>query len=123
MTGNISYLLDENLDVVYHTALLRREPTRVVWRVGTFGAPPKGTSDSDILIWCERNRFILVTNNRRTMPVHLGEHLEQGRHVPGIFVLNPDMSIGETIQELLIIWGASDEKEYHDNIWYLSVSS
>jgi hypothetical protein len=57
------------------------------------------------------------------MPVHLGEHLEQGRHVPGIFVLNPDMSIGETIQELLIIWGASDEKEYHDSIWYLSVSS
>ena len=37
-------------------------------------------------------------------------------------MINADLSIGETIQELLIIWGASDENEYHDNIWYLPVS-
>lgn len=122
MIGDIRYLLDENLDVVYHTELLRHEPTLVVWRIGTFGAPPKGTTDADLLMWCERNHFILVTNNRRSMPVHLREHLEQGRHTPGILVLNADMSIGETIQELLTIWGASEEREYHDNIWYLPVS-
>lgn len=122
MTGDIRYLLDENLDVVYHTELLRHEPTPVVWQVGTFGAPPKGTTDAGILVWCERNGFIWVTNNRRSMPVHLREHLEQGRHAPGILVLNAGMSIGETIEELLIIWGASEEQEYHDNIWYLPVS-
>lgn len=34
----IRYLLDENVDVLYHAQLLRREPTMVVWRVGTPGA-------------------------------------------------------------------------------------
>jgi hypothetical protein len=123
MTGTIRFLLDENLDVVYHTELMRREPDLVVWRIGSFGAPPKGTGDSDILSWCERNGFVLVTNNRRSMPVHLQRHLEQGSHEPGILILNADMSIGDTIQELITIWGASEEEEYRDNIWYLPVSS
>jgi len=119
----IRYLLDENVDVLYHAHLLRREPTLVVWRVGVPGAPPKGTPDPDILLWCEQNAFILVTNNRHSMPAHLREHLAQGCHAPGIFVLGANMSIGETIEELLLIWGASAEPEYHDRISFLPVSS
>ncbi|MBC8446558.1 MAG: DUF5615 family PIN-like protein [Chloroflexi bacterium] len=119
----IRYLLDENVDVLYHAQLLRREPMMVVWRVGTPGAPPRGALDPDILLWCEQNSFILVTNNRHSMPAHLREHLAQGRHAPGIFVLGANMSIGETIEELLLIWGASEEEEYHDRISFLPVSS
>lgn len=118
----IRYLLDENVDVLFHTQLLRREPAMVVWRVGTPGAPPTGTSDPDLLAWCEHNSFILVTNNRRSMPAHLREHLNQGRHIPGIFVLSARMSIGETVEELLLIWAASEEEEYHDRIFFLPVS-
>ncbi len=33
--SDIRFLLDENVDVLYHTQLLKREPTMVVWRVGT----------------------------------------------------------------------------------------
>ncbi|MDM8525395.1 hypothetical protein QUF80_18670, partial [Desulfococcaceae bacterium HSG8] len=29
----------------------------------------------DILLWCETDNFSLVTNNRKTMPGHLKEHL------------------------------------------------
>jgi hypothetical protein len=121
--SDIRFLLDENMDVLYHTQLLKREPTIVVWRVGTPGAPPKGTPDAGILLWCEENSFILVTNNRRSMPVHLRDHLAQGLHVPGVLVMNAGMSIGETIDELLLIWGASQEKEYRDRIWYMPLSS
>ncbi|MCG3139479.1 MAG: hypothetical protein HDKAJFGB_00354 [Anaerolineae bacterium] len=117
------FLLDENVDVLYHTQLLEREPTIVAWMVGTPGAPSKGTLDPTILVWCERNSFILVTNNRHSMPAHLQDHLAQGQHIPGIFILNAKMSVGETIEELLLIWGASHEQEYRDNIWFLPVSS
>lgn len=117
------FLLDENVDVLYHTQLLEREPTIVAWMVGTPGAPPKGTLDPTILVWCERNSFILVTNNRHSMPAHLQDHLAQGQHIPGIFILNAKMSVGETIEELPLIWGASHEQEYRDNIWFLPVSS
>jgi hypothetical protein len=116
-------LLDENVDPLYRQELLRREPSLVVWRVGDISAPPDSTLDPDILTWCEQHAFILVTNNRKSMPSHLQNHLAQGRHVPGILVLNSKMSVGETIEELVLIWGASDEKEYHDRISFLPVSS
>ena len=119
----VRYLLDENVNELYHDQLLERELGLVTWMIGTPGAPPKGTVDPAILLWCEQNSFILVTNNRKSMPPHLRNHLAQGHHVPGIFVINADMSIGETIEELLLIWGASDETEYRYRISFLPVSS
>ena len=118
----IRYLLDENVDPLYRSELLKREPTLVVWRVGSPGAPYHETLDPEILCWCEDNGFILVTNNRKTMPVHLREHLAQGRHIPGILQLNPSMGIGETIDELLLVWAASDENEYVDKMFFLLIS-
>jgi hypothetical protein len=58
-----------------------------------------GTLDPEILIWCEKYDCVLVTDNRSTMPVHLAEHVNDGHHVPGIFLLNPNMSIGDTIEQ------------------------
>ncbi len=115
----IRYLMDENVDPVYQTQLLRLEPDLVVWAVGDEGAPLKGTLDPEILIWCEEHGFILVTNNRTSMPPHLAEHLAQCRHVPGIFILNPSMSVGETIEELILIAQASRDDEYQDYITHL----
>lgn len=117
--NEIRYLLDENVDTIYRTELLKREPKMSIWKIGDPGTPPRKATDPDILCWCEENSFILVTNNRKSMPRHLTDHLAKDRHVPGIFELNPDMGIGETIDELLLIWGASDVGEYRDLIVYL----
>jgi hypothetical protein len=120
--NHIRYLLDENVAPLFRTELLRREPELVVWRVDDPTAPPSGTLDPAILIWCEEKTFILVTNNRQSMPQHLSVHLAQGGHVPGILELNSDMSIGETIEELLLIWGASEANEYQDQLVYLPLT-
>jgi hypothetical protein len=53
------------------------------------------------------------------MPVHLADHLAQNRHVPGIFILNPNLSIGENLEELMLAALASEEDEYQDRIVYL----
>lgn len=120
--SEIRYLLDENVDLVFRIALLQQEPSMIVWKIGDPGVPPKGTKDPKILDWCEENTFILVTNNRKSMPDHLTEHIAQGRHVPGILELNANMSIGETIEELVLVWGASELSEYQDLIIYLPIS-
>ena len=120
--SEIQYLLDENVVPAFRTALLQQAPTMVVWKVGEPGVPPKGTKDPEILDWCEENQFMLVTNNRKSMPDHLTDHLEKGRHIPGILELNPNMGIGETVDELMLIWGASEPLEYQDLILYLPVS-
>ena len=118
----IRYLLDENVDPMYRAQLLRRQPDLVVWAVGDPGAPPVGSPDADILSWCEDHGFILITSNRKSMPGHLADHLTSGRHVPGIFTLNPDMSVGQTIDELLLIAAISDDFEYQDYIVYLPMT-
>lgn len=45
--------------------------------------------------------------------------LPLGRHIPGIFILNPNLSIGENIKELILVALASEEDEYQDRIIYL----
>ena len=120
--SNICYLLDEHVDPLFRSELLKHEPALVVWRIGDPGAPIRGTLDPEILRWCETHNFILVTNNRRSMPGHLHDHMAAGGHIPGIFELNSNMSIGETIEELLLIWSASHEDEYRDRIAFLPIS-
>ena len=115
----VNYLLDENVDPLYQVQLRQQEPSLVVWKIGDPGTPPRQTPDPDILYWCEERSFILLTNNRKSMPVHLADHLAEGRHVPGIFILNDNLSIGETIEELIIIALASEANEYSDQISYL----
>lgn len=116
---DIRYLLDENVDPDLRAGLLRREPEVVAWKVGDPGTPPRAVSDPEILNWCEGNAFILVTNNRRSMPRHLKEHLAKGRHVPGIFQLNPHMTMGDTIEELIVIWEIASTHDYRDTMVYL----
>ena len=115
----IQYLLDEHVPLSYRTQLLRRNPSLVVWIIGDPYAPPRGTPDPVILCWCEDNGFILVTNNRKTMPGHLTDHLAIGRHIPGILILNEYIGIGQILEELLLIAEASFEDEYQDRIVHL----
>jgi len=58
----------------------------MVWRIHDPGAPAVGTLDPDLLRWCEVYGVALVTSNRRSMPVHLANHLASGGHMPGVFV-------------------------------------
>jgi hypothetical protein len=53
------------------------------------------------------------------MPGHLTDHLAQGHHIPGIFQINPSLSVGETIEELVLVALAYLNNEYRDQISYL----
>ncbi len=55
----------------------------------------------------------------KSMPPHLEKHLAEGFHMPGIIELSPAMSIGETIEELILIRETSEMEEYRDIILYL----
>ena len=99
--------------------LLLREPEMQVLVVGDEMAPALGTPDPMILEWIERNGYILISRNRRTIPKHLREHLAAGHHVPGIFLVRRRFSLGQLIDDLLLIRRASKSGEYQDRIEYL----
>lgn len=105
----LKYLIDENVNPLYPNQIRRRESEIFIKVVGEPEAPPKSTLDPEIICWCENNNFVLVTNNRTSMPVHLADHIALGHHVPGIFILNPNLSIGENLEELILAALASSE--------------
>ena len=113
---SLKYLIDENVNPVYPNQIRGREPDIVIKVVGEPETPPRSTLDPDILYWWEENNFVLVTNNRTSMPVHLADHIAEGRHVPGIFILNPKLSMGQNIEELILIAEGSFDDEYQDQI-------
>jgi hypothetical protein len=117
----LRYLRDENVTYTRAVALRRHGPDVVTWMIGDPGVAPPRTPDLVILEWCEAHDFVLITNNRRTMPAHVAEHLRQGRHVPGIFMLNPTLSMAETITNLLDAARLSQEGEYRDQIRHVPV--
>jgi hypothetical protein len=115
----IRYLLDEHIPNQLRLALRQRSPGLTVWRVGEPAAPPLGTRDPDLLLWCELNNFSLVTNNRASMPGHLRDHLAAGHHEPGIFVVGVNMTLSAIASELALIADASEAEEWVDQIVYL----
>ncbi|NJL20285.1 MAG: DUF5615 family PIN-like protein [Leptolyngbyaceae cyanobacterium SM1_3_5] len=115
----MKFLLDENVDRVYKTQLLQQIPQLEIMIVGELGAPSKGTLDPEVLEWCEQNNFVLVTNNRSSMPVHLADHLAHDRHIPGILILSANLSIGRNLDELIFIAQAAFDQEFQDRIEHL----
>ncbi len=117
--SEIRYLVDENTARSISDQLRRRQPDIIALTVGDDLAPPRGTPDPDILLWLEREGYCLITRNRHSMPQHLRDHLAAGHHVPGIFTLRPRASIGQIIDDLLLIWGASQLEEHRDQIVHI----
>ena len=113
------YLIDENTTPALADQLRRRQPSLVVASVGDEMAPPKGTLDPSILLWIETHGFTLVTLNRKSMPEHLRQHIEAGHHIPGILTWRPKASLGEIIEDLLLIWELADTKDYQDQIIHI----
>jgi hypothetical protein len=115
----VKYLIDENLPPAYQIQLLFQKPDLTVWAIGDPGTPPKGTLDPEILNWCEQRQFILVTNNRRSMPIHLKDHLDQNNHIPGIFVLRPKATIKQILDDLILIAEVGEPDDFCDRIVHI----
>ena len=112
----VRFLLDEHIPPTLKAALLRREPTLDVLCIGDPGAPSLGTPDPEILRFLENTQRALVTRNRRSMWQHLEDHWQNGGHVWGVFWVRRSASLGKLIKELLLIWGASEAKEWLDQL-------
>jgi hypothetical protein len=110
----VRFLLDENLSPRLRPSLLRRSPDLDVLRVGDEGAPPLGTPDPEVLLYAERERRLLITHNRASMPSHVADHLAAGRHHYGVMRIRPRASLRQIVEEMLVIAGASEAEEWMD---------
>src|ERR1700736_4388711 len=85
-------------------------------RVGEPPDLPLHADDPTVLLWAEREDRVLVTRDKSTMPMHLTEHLQQGHHCPGIFMLRPARGIHEVLEFLVLAAYVSRAEEWRDRI-------
>ena len=97
--------------------LVRTLTVLKLWLVGD--AFDLGTLDPDILRYVEVTRRFLVTDNRRSIPGHLKVHWAAGGHVWGIGWVRPQTTLGRLVEELCLIWGASEADEWLDRVEWL----
>lgn len=113
-----AFLFDEHLPRWWRRTIIELDATIDIRYVGEPGAPPLHAPDEVLLDWCERFDAILVTNNRSSMPDHLADHLAAGKHIPGIFLVQPMLDPHIWANSLAYIVGASLPNEYQDRIVY-----
>ena len=111
---NVRFLLDENLSPNLKAAVLRWDPTIDVTRVGDPGVPELSTLDPAILLYLETSQRALVTGNRKSIPLHIADHLIAGRHHWGVFLVRKGTPIGRLAEELYLIWATSAAEEWLD---------
>ena len=119
----LAFLLDEHLRGPLGQAVLQHNLRGGAWidvvRVGDPPDVPLAADDATILAWAERERRILITEDRHTMAGHLRDHLAAGRHSPGIVIVRPAQSMRTVVECLALIAVAGEPAEFEDAIAYI----
>ena len=105
----VRFLADANLDQDLVAGVLRRE--REVDFELPQGIIPEGMKDPEVLAVAASLGRILVTHDVRTMPRHFGEFINHS-DCPGLILIPRSMPMGQAIEEILLIWHASEAEEW-----------
>jgi hypothetical protein len=71
--------------------------------------------DPSVLAQAAQEGRILVTHDRSTMPIHFGQFIEN-HDSPGLIVISQNADLLSAIEELILIWTASEAEEYVNSI-------
>jgi hypothetical protein len=109
----VRYQADADFNEDILTGVLRRAP-EVDFQTA-HDARLGGLEDSKVLAIAADEGRILVTHDRKTMPRHFGEFIKS-RTSPGLFIIPQHAELLPVIEELILIWSASDAEEYVNSV-------
>jgi len=109
----IRFQADADLDEDVVTGLIRREPG-VDFRTAT-EAGLEGLDDQKVLHHAADAGRILVSHDRRTMPHHFAEYIVKNTS-SGVLIVSQKTATIVAIDELLLIWTASEPEEWVNRI-------
>ena len=107
-------MADADLNHGIVAGCLRREPSMDFLSANE--AQLEGIPDPEVLALAAEQDRILVSHDFQTMPRHFGDFLRDRGRSPGIILVPQYLPVGEAIEELVLIWGASDAREWQNRI-------
>ena len=78
-----------------------------------------GVPDNEVLCRAAEQGRVLVSQDRRTMPAHFRQHIRTGVKSPGVVLLREGISIAAAIEELVLIWSASEAEEWINRLLWI----
>jgi hypothetical protein len=96
--------------------LRRREPA--VDFLGAYDGGVIEIADPDVLRIAAESGRILVSHDRKTMPAHFARFLKEGSS-PGVIIVSQELDIGAAIDDLLLIWAATDAEEWIEHLGFV----
>ncbi|MBI3653226.1 MAG: DUF5615 family PIN-like protein [Acidobacteria bacterium] len=112
----IRFQADADLKQTIVRAILRREPGMDFQTAVAGGL--SGLTDPEVLAVAARERRILVSHDKRTMPYHFSEFIK-GQSSPGLLIIPQQIRIAVAVEELLLIWSDSEAEEWVNRICQL----
>lgn len=85
---------------------------------GGHDAGLEGLPDEEVLEISAREKRILVSHDVSTMPVHFADFIA-GQDSLGLILIPQSLPVKHAIEELALIWGASEPEEYVNLITWL----
>jgi hypothetical protein len=113
----IRFAADENFNNDILRGLRRLHPEIDITRIQDTDLYE--ADDSAILEWAAGEGLILLTHDAKTMPKYTYKRLNEELPIPGIFVVTTRALVGEIIEELATIIGASDVSEWQGKVTFI----
>jgi len=99
------------------TGVLRREPSLDFLTAQAAGL--RRMTDSEVLTLAAEQERVLVSHDVATMPAHFRAFRKAGKRSPGVFLIPQSLDVGAAIEELLLVWLASEASEWVDRLEWL----
>ena len=102
---------DLNADIV---SSVRRRVPEIDFQTAN-QADLEGVPDEEVLARASLEDRILITHDRKTMPLYFAKFIQKSSS-PGVFIVKKRMHLSAIIDEIILIWAASTAEEYVNSI-------
>ena len=109
----VRFQADADLNQIILLATIRREPAIDFQTAMTAGLP--GVADLQVLARAAKDGRVLVTHDRKTMPRHFAEFIVRETS-PGLLVIPQSLSVAAAVEDLILIWSATEAEEWVNRI-------
>ncbi len=114
----VRFQADADLNHIIVLAVVRREPE--VDFQSASAAQLAGRTDAEVLALAARQGRLLVSHDHSTMPAHFGTFI-LGQPSPGLVIVPQHIPPAVAVEELLLIWHATEAEEWTNRICFLPI--
>jgi hypothetical protein len=110
-------LADHDLNEHIVMGVLRQEAAIEFLRVRDLRLSEE--TDETILEYAQHEALLVVSHDVNTMPAAAYARLSAGQSFPGLFMVQQTSPVAAVIEDLVLVWSASELEEWKDQVVFL----